>query len=73
MKVALRIDTENVTDPIISTVILEKKARLMKFESVDKFIEHLLSQSFDNNETESDIDPDEEELVMQRLRKLGYL
>ncbi|WP_455276277.1 4Fe-4S dicluster domain-containing protein [[Eubacterium] cellulosolvens] len=28
MKVALRIDTENVTDPIISTVILEKKARI---------------------------------------------
>jgi len=28
MKVALRIKTENVTDPIISTVILEKKARI---------------------------------------------
>jgi ferredoxin len=28
MKVALRINTENVTDPIISTVILEKKARI---------------------------------------------
>jgi len=28
MKVALRIKTENVTDPIISNVILEKKARI---------------------------------------------
>jgi NAD-dependent dihydropyrimidine dehydrogenase PreA subunit len=28
MKVALRINTENVTDPIISTVILEKKVRI---------------------------------------------
>ena len=28
MKVTLRIKTENVTDPIISTVILEKKARI---------------------------------------------
>lgn len=28
MKVALRVDTKNVTDPIISSVILEKKAKI---------------------------------------------
>ena len=52
--------------------ILLKKSLQSDFDSINKYVEHLLSQII-NFEYSFDINPKEEEEIKKRLENLGYL
>ncbi len=52
--------------------ILQRKIRTNNFQTVDEYVEHILSQVVQIDTSEK-IDPKEEEEIKARLERLGYL
>lgn len=52
--------------------ILQEKIRANNFQTVDEYVEHILSQVV-QIDTSDNIDPKEEEEIKARLERLGYL
>ena len=53
-------------------ILLEKKIKTLDFPSVDKFVEDVLLQIYDEK-IEDGISKKEEEEIKRRLERLGYL